>query len=76
MIRKLFGLLFSCRHKRISWPQMKKDHTGRRLGDYVCCLDCGQEFDDFTFQAAPATSAPRTVLPRSGDRHHAGNKAD
>jgi hypothetical protein len=49
MIDSLFNLMFSCAHKRTSFPltPTRGDSISRvaaRTGTYVVCLDCGKEF--------------------------------
>lgn len=49
-IAQLFNALLGCRHKRTSWPQRKRTKSGERAGNYIVCLDCGQEFPYVTVQ--------------------------
>jgi hypothetical protein len=48
-MQRLFDCLFSCRHKRLSFPQSPRKGQRRcaaamTTGTYVVCLDCGKEF--------------------------------
>ena len=49
MIDSLFNLVFSCAHKRTSFPLTPRrsesaSPMAARKGTYVVCLDCGKEF--------------------------------
>ncbi len=50
MIDSLWNLMFSCAHKRTSFPLTPKrddrpiSQSAARTGTYVVCLDCGKEF--------------------------------
>lgn len=49
MLSKLMDALFGCRHARYSFPitvraGSRRTQRGQRVGTYVACLDCGQEF--------------------------------
>lgn len=40
-MKKIFDLIFGCRHKKMTWP-IKVD--GNLKPATIVCLDCGQEF--------------------------------
>jgi hypothetical protein len=48
VLDSVINSLFSCGHKRITFPQTPTRETltltGQRYGTYVACLDCGREF--------------------------------
>jgi hypothetical protein len=47
MVFRLFGLLFGCRHKRVTrpiTPVHKHVAKGKSGNAYVACLDCGRQF--------------------------------
>jgi hypothetical protein len=58
----IFGYLFDCVHRHTTWPQ-----RARAGFDYVCCLDCGQEFA-YSSQSMCMVSKEEQLKDRSQSR--------
>lgn len=44
-LHKLLDWLFGCTHARYTWPQARYNKHGQAVGAYICCLQCGREFE-------------------------------
>ncbi len=45
MLTSILNAMFGCSHKRTTFPITARGSQSARKGTYVCCLDCGEEFD-------------------------------
>jgi len=41
MLESIFGMIFGCSHRRVSFPQTRR---GASSATYIACLECGKEF--------------------------------
>ncbi len=66
MINAILNAMFGCSHKRTTFPiTPARNSKSARKGTYVCCLDCGEEFDYNWKEMRVDTNAP--------DHVHAGS---
>ena len=71
MIKRVFSVLFGCRHKRVTRPITPAHRPGTTAGTaYVACLDCGQQFhyDSKNMRigeqiVSSAAAGPRGAMP-------------
>ena len=74
-MRTIFGYLFGCSHAHTTFPQARKDRTGKVIHpvrNYVACLDCGTELEHTLLNTdgpgipeRSKTSLLRNLLPKS-----------
>ncbi len=62
MLDKLVDVLFGCPHNHCTFPiTLRSPETGKRIGPYVVCLDCGAELAYDWRRMKPTSRRPQAA---------------